>query len=104
MLDHHVGGRDVCEVLAMSVTEAEEFFGDGETSTPAAHAVLDRLADAGKSVIIIEHHQAVVAHADWIIDLGPGAATTEAGSSSRAYPPTSSPTAPSSPASTSRPT
>ncbi len=135
VLDHHLGGRDISEVLAMSVTEAEEFFGAGEARTPAAHAILDRLADvglgylrigqplttlsggerqrlklaihmaekgdvyvldepttglhladveqllgllerlvdSGKSVIVIAHHQAVVAHADWIIDLGPGA-------------------------------
>jgi excinuclease UvrABC ATPase subunit len=135
VLDHHLGGRDISEVLAMSVTEAEEFFGAGEARTPAAHAILDRLAevglgylslgqplttlsggerqrlklathmaekggvyvldeptnglhladveqllgllgrlvDSGKSVIVIGHHQAVMAHADWIIDLGPGA-------------------------------
>ncbi len=135
VLDYHFGGRDISEVLAMSVTEAEDFFGDGEARTPAAHKILDRLADvglgylslgqplttlsggerqrlklatrmgdkgdvyvldepttglhladidqllglldrlvdSGKSVIIIEHHQAVMAHADWIIDLGPGA-------------------------------
>ncbi|MBB4663869.1 ATP-binding cassette domain-containing protein [Conexibacter arvalis] len=135
VLDYHLGGRDISEVLAMSVDEAAAFFGDGEARTPAAHKILERLADvglgyltlgqplttlsggerqrlklathmaerggvyvldepttglhladveqllglldrlvdAGKSVIVIEHHQAVMAHADWIVDLGPGA-------------------------------
>nr|WP_284289279.1 ATP-binding cassette domain-containing protein [Angustibacter aerolatus] len=47
VLEHHLGGRDISEVLAMSVTEAEAFFADGEARTPAAHAVLTRLADVG---------------------------------------------------------
>jgi excinuclease UvrABC ATPase subunit len=135
VLDYHLGGRDISEVLAMSVSEAGEFFGAGEARTPAAQAILgrltdvglgylslgqplttlsggerqrlklatrlaekggvyvldepttglhladveqllgllDRLVDSGKSAIVIAHHQAVMAHADWIIDLGPGA-------------------------------
>jgi excinuclease UvrABC ATPase subunit len=135
VLEYRLGGKNIAEVLAMPVTEATAFFSDGPARTPAAHAILDRMADvglgyltlgqplttlsggerqrlklathmgdkggiyvldepttglhladvenllglldrlvdAGKSVIVIEHHQAVMAHADWIIDLGPGA-------------------------------
>ncbi len=135
VLDYHLGGRDISDVLGMSVGEALTFFSEGEARIPAAQAILgrladvglgylslgqplttlsggerqrvklatnmagkggvyvldepttglhladveqllgllDRLVDSGKSVIVIEHHQAVMAHADWIIDLGPGA-------------------------------
>ncbi|MDQ6715994.1 MAG: ATP-binding cassette domain-containing protein, partial [Actinomycetota bacterium] len=135
VLEYRLGGKDISQVLAMSVAEAQEFFGSGEARTPAASQVLDRLADVGLgyltigqplttlsggerqrlklaihlggkvrvlvldeptsglhladveqllglldrmvdsgiSVIVVEHHQAVMAHADWIIDLGPGA-------------------------------
>jgi excinuclease UvrABC ATPase subunit len=135
VLEHTLGGRNIAEVLAMPVTEAADFFADGEARTPAAHKILERLADvglgylslgqplttlsggerqrlklasqmgekgevyvldeptsglhladveqllglldrlvdSGRSVLVIEHHQAVMAHADWIIDLGPGA-------------------------------
>src|SRR5690606_39062079 len=45
--EYTLGGRNIAEVLAMSVTEAEEFFAAGEARTPAAHKVLDRLADVG---------------------------------------------------------
>jgi excinuclease UvrABC ATPase subunit len=135
VLEYQFGGKDISEVLALPVAEAEQFFGSGSSKIPAAHkildrmkdvglgyltlgqplttlsggerqrlklamrmgepgsvyildepttglhladvgqllALLDRLVDSGKSVIVIEHHQAVMAHADWIVDLGPGA-------------------------------
>jgi excinuclease UvrABC ATPase subunit len=135
VLKYRLGGRDISEVLAMSVDDAAAFFGGATAHTPGAQAILgrlidvglgylslgqplttlssgerqrlklathmgekggvyvldepttglhladverllallDRIVDSGKSVIVIEHHLAVMAHADWIIDLGPGA-------------------------------
>jgi excinuclease UvrABC ATPase subunit len=135
VLEYKLGGKDISEVLGMSVDDAVAYFADGDSKVPAAHAIvvrmadvglgyltlgqplttlsggerqrlklaihmaekggvyvldepttglhladveqllglLDRLVDSGKSVIVIEHHQAVMAHADWIVDIGPGA-------------------------------
>lgn len=135
VLEYTFGGKNIAEVLALPVAEAEAFFSGGDAKLPAAHKILqrmndvglgyvslgqplttlsggerqrlklathlgndggtyvldepttglhladvenllgllDRIVESGKSVIVIEHHQAVMAHADWIIDLGPGA-------------------------------
>ena len=135
VLEYRLGGKDISEVLELSVAAAREFFAGGEARVPAAHRILgrladvglgyvtlgqplttlsggerqrlklavhladkggvyvldepttglhpadverllgllDRLVDSGKSVIVVEHHQAVMAHADWIVDVGPGA-------------------------------
>ena len=59
MLEYHLGGRDISEVLAMSVTDAGDFFGDGEAATPAAHKILGQLADVGLGYLTIgraAHH------------------------------------------------
>jgi excinuclease UvrABC ATPase subunit len=68
VLTYRLNGKDIAEVLAMSVTEARDFL-----TARAARAILDRLVDDGNTGIVIEHHQAVMAHADWLVDLGPGA-------------------------------
>ena len=53
VLEYHLGGRDISEVLAMSVTEAEAFFAEGEARIPAAHAILQRLADVGLGYLTV---------------------------------------------------
>ena len=52
VLEYKLGGRDISEVLAMPVTEAVEFFGDGEAKAPAAHKILERLADVGLGYLL----------------------------------------------------
>ena len=54
VLDYHLGGRDISEVLAMPVTEALEFFASGAAATPAAHAILERLPTWGGDVSLGE--------------------------------------------------
>src|SRR6185436_10333452 len=90
VLDYKLSGKDISEVLAMPVTEAEQFFATGAAKIPAAHAILSRLADVGLGYLSLGQplttlsggerqrlklatHLAEKAHADWIIDLGPGA-------------------------------
>ena len=53
VLDYHLGGQDISEVLAMSVDEALAFFADGEAHLPAAHKILDRLSDVGLGYLTI---------------------------------------------------
>ena len=59
VLEYRLGGRNIAEVLAMSMTEAEAFFGAGEAKTPAAHKILDRLVDVGLGYLTLgpaAHH------------------------------------------------
>ena len=51
VLDYHLNGRDISEVLSMSVDEAEAFFATGEARTPAAQSILERLRDVGLGYI-----------------------------------------------------